>query len=133
MNNEIEEVRLSDAKTAASLISQKTMELRMEARMLPKTAKAKIGGLMSLVKDYEQVMNLIKYRNDAYFLLKNRAEIQEKIDRRLDGYEDWSKNVPLGTIKLEAKKSHYRSLTGLPDLERNRKIIDEIIEIIKIQ
>lgn len=132
MNNETEEIRLSDAKTAASLIHQKIMELRFEGQD-KNTSKPRKGVITSSIRDFEVMRNLIDTQGDSYFLLKNRAEKQEKIDRRLEGYEAWNKSVPRGSIKPEAMKSTYRSLTGLPELERSVRVIDEIIEIIKIK
>ena len=132
MNNETEEIRLSDAKTAASLIHQKIMELRFEGQD-KNTSKPRKGVITSSIRDFEVMRNWIQTQGDAYFLIAIRAGKQEKIDRRIEGYEAWNKNVPRGSIKPEAMKSTYRALTGLPELERSVRVIDEIIEIIKIR
>jgi hypothetical protein len=132
MNNETEEIRLSDGKTSVSLITQKLMELKLEASDR-NTTKPRKSVIASSIRDFEQLRNMIDTQGDAYFLLAIRAGKQEKIDRRLEGFEAWSKSVPRGSIKMGAMKSTYRSLTGLPELERSVRVIDEIIEIIKIR
>ena len=132
MNSETEEVRLSDYKTAVSLITNKIMELRFEASD-KNTTKPRKGVIASSIRDFEQLRNMIDTQSDAYFLLAIRAGKQEKIDRRLEGFEEWGKSVPRGSIKIGAMKSTYRSLTGLPELERSVRVIDEIIDIIKIK